>query len=590
MRRFALNIADFEVLQKNDSLFEVSIMKKLLVIVLILLLCGLSAPAEEVVESADEALQQCATLDEQLAVLNEVATDGTAALDTPGWKEKLTVPMAEELPLDLRPVASEPDRVDTLPEMLTEVRFIAVLEDCESLYGEDGLGELSLLGDFQARLPEPNRARNLSEAEAVLYVRRTLRRNSSYIGGEAYDNITTVTAFPRGGEAVMLYSGSNKPPAMGMGSRLVAASIPMEEVWSAVRPFFQSVISLEYPEGTASFRRTANGYALAGLDGAFERYEIPAEVEGLPVVGIEQCDCFTLEALVLPESLEWIGIGAMRCRYLSQINFPAALRRIADKAFEYPNALTQLDLNEGLEIIGSEAFTGVERVKTLYLPSTLIKIGSDAFGKTAIDCPSVAIPEGLRGLWGMLVKGDLLCAWLPTSVEDIANSLWIDGLIVCAPEGSYAAEYAVSHDMPFIACATPEDMPKASFHEDGDYRYGIVGNQAVLLAYTGSETEVTVPETLGGSPVTIIHSRAFSGLEALREVRFPETMEVISGFLFIDCPQLEAVCFPASAWSVDLFALNTSADSNPIAWVPAESKAREVAEARGWNWRETPVQ
>ena len=55
MRRFALNIADFEVLQKNDSLFEVSIMKKLLVIVLILLLCGLSAPAEEVVESADEA-------------------------------------------------------------------------------------------------------------------------------------------------------------------------------------------------------------------------------------------------------------------------------------------------------------------------------------------------------------------------------------------------------------------------------------------------------------------------------------------------------------------------------------------------------
>ena len=565
-------------------------MKKLLIIVLILLLFGLSTLAEDVVETAAEALQQCATLDDQLAVLDAVATDEAAALDTPGWKESLIVPMAEELPFDLRPTEGEPERVDALPEALTGARFIVVFEDCESLYGEEGPGELSLLGDLQARLPESNRAQSLNEAEAVLFVRRTLRRNSSYIGGEAYDNITTVLAFPRGGEAVMLYSGSNKPPAVGVGSRLVAASIPMEEVWSAVRPFFQSVISLEYPEGTASFRRTANGWAMVGLEGVFESYEIPAELEGLPVIGIEGCDCFTLEALVLPESVEWIGIGAMRCRNLSQINFPASLRRIADKAFEYSNALTQLDLNEGLEVIGSEAFTSVERVKTLYLPSTLNKIGNDAFGKTAIDCPSVAIPEGLRGLWGMLTKGDLLCAWLPTSVEDIANSLWIDGLIVCAPESSYAAEYAVSNDMPFIACATPEDMPEASFHEEGDYRYGIVGNKAVLLAYTGSESEVNVPETLGDCPVTIIHARAFSGLEALREVHFPETMEVLSGFLFIDCPQLEAVWFPASAWSVDLFALNTSADSNPIVWVPAGSKAREVAEARGWNWRETPVQ
>ena len=566
-------------------------MKKLLVTALILslLLCTAPSLAEDAVGAAAEALQQCATLDDQLAMLDALATDEAAALDTPGWKESLIVPLKEELSADLRPGAGEAEGVDTLPEALAGARFIAVFEDCSALYGEDGPGELSLLGDFQARLPEPNRARSLAEAEAVLYVRRTLRHNSNYIGGEAFDSITTVTAFPKGGEAVRLYSDSNDPPAMGVGSRLVAASIPMEEVWSGVRPFFQSVLTLEYPEGTASFRRTANGYALVGLDGDFESFEIPAEVEGLPVVGIEKCNSFHLRSLVLPENVEWIGIGAMECYDLREINFPASLRRIADKAFEYPNALRRLDLNEGLEAIGAEAFTGVERVEAVNLPSTLKKIGSDAFRKTAFDCPSVAIPEGVKGLWGMLDRGDLLCAWLPASVENIANSLWIDALIVCAPEGSYAAEFAVSHDMPFIACATPEDMPEASFHEEGDWRYGIVGDQAVLLEYTGSEAELSVPETLGGCPVTIVHAGAFSGLEALREVRFPETIEAFGGFLFSDCPQLEAVWFPASAWSVDIFAMGTSADPNLTAWVPAGSKAQEVAEDRGWNWKETPV-
>ena len=566
-------------------------MKKLLAILIALFLLSYALPAlaEDVVAATAETLKLCATLDEHLAALDALATDQAAALDTPGWTESLIIPLTEELPGDLRPGTGEAEGVDALPEALAGARFIVVWEDCRELYGEEGPGELSLLGDFQVRLPEINRARSLEEAEAVLCVRRTLRHNSNYIGGEAFDSVTTVTAFLRGGEAVRLYSGANDPPPMGVGNRLVAAAVPMEEVWSAVRRFFQSVVSLEYPEGTASFRRTANGYALAGLGDEFESYEIPAEVEGLPVVGIENCNSRLLNTLLLPENEEWIGLGAMRCYNLLQINFPNSLRRIADKAFEFPNALRQLDLNEGLEVIGSEAFTGVARVREVNLPSTLKEIGSDAFEKTAFDCPSVAIPEGVRELWGILDKGDLLCAWLPASVEEIANSLWIDALIVCAPEGSYAAEFAVSRDMPYIPCATPEDMPEASFHEDGDWRYGIVGDQAVLLQYTGSETEVSVPETLGGCPVTIVRANAFSGLEALKEVHFPETVEAFAGFLFVDCPQLEAVWFPASARIVDIFAMGTSADPNLTAWVPAGSKAQEVAEDRGWNWKETPV-
>ena len=143
-------------------------MKKLLAILIIfsLLLCAIPSLAEDAVGAAAEALKQCASLDDQLAVLDTLATDGTAALDAPGWTDSLSVPLTEELPVDLRPGTDAPEHVDALPEALIGARFIAVFEDCTALYGEDGLGELSLLGDFQARLPEPNRARNLAEAEA----------------------------------------------------------------------------------------------------------------------------------------------------------------------------------------------------------------------------------------------------------------------------------------------------------------------------------------------------------------------------------------------------------------------------------------
>ena len=58
------------------------------------------------------------------------------------------------------------------------------------------------------------------------------------------------------------------------------------------------------------------------------------------------------------------------------------------------------------------------------------------------------------------------------------------------------------------------------------------------------------------------------------------------GFLFVDYPQLEDVWFPASARIVDIYALNTTLDPNITTWVPAGSRAREVAGKRGWNWKE----
>ena len=104
-------------------------MKKLISILISLsvLLCAVSGMAEDVVATAAGALSQCVTLDEQLAVLDALGTDGAAALDAPGWAELLTVPLTEALPGDLLPGTGEPERVDALSDALTEARFIAII-------------------------------------------------------------------------------------------------------------------------------------------------------------------------------------------------------------------------------------------------------------------------------------------------------------------------------------------------------------------------------------------------------------------------------------------------------------------------------
>ena len=104
-------------------------MKKFFSILLPLaLLCALPAFGEDVVVAATKTLEQCATLDDQLAVLDALATDEAAALDTPGWKESLIVPLTEELPADLLPGTDAPEGVSTLPEALAGARFIAVYQ------------------------------------------------------------------------------------------------------------------------------------------------------------------------------------------------------------------------------------------------------------------------------------------------------------------------------------------------------------------------------------------------------------------------------------------------------------------------------
>ena len=536
-------------------------MKKLIVIALILslLLCGLPALAEGALEAAAEAIQAATTLDEQLAALSGISAEDAAGLEDAQRTAELNVAPAGELPAELIPDVENAEKADGLPETLRDARFIVVRDDFDT----DGsllLMRRTLSGSFLARLPEANRARSLAEADAVLYITESYQKRGDYIG-TAYNRVYTLYAKALDSGKVWQIAGTaTTPPYSGHGV-LAGVRLAWGSLWRRFEPAILNVpLVVEYPEGTASFRVTEGGCCMIGLEGEFSRFEVPAEVEGRTVVGIEKIKSSDLEELILPEGLVWIeGRNAIECQFLERIHFPSTLRRIAgEDVFWYTpwpgHPLDTLDFNEGLEEIGEDSLYGRRGIRSITLPSTLRSLGT-GFLKNGLGCSWVALPDGLEKLPGQFLSasGYVVCVFMPASITDFAMNALNEGFIyVYTPEGSPASQWAEERGIAWRPCDSADDMPKPEIQREGDYEYLILDGEAVLLKYYGKEAEVTVPAALGGAPVAVIKSAAFTRLnennfwDGIRALRLPDTVKLIEAGCVADMKYLEALYIPGA--------------------------------------------
>jgi len=84
----------------------------------------------------------------------------------------------------------------------------------------------------------------------------------------------------------------------------------------------------------------------------------------------------------------------------------------------------------------------------------------------------------------------------------------------------------------------------APAENEGDFAYSVIGGKAVITAYTGSAAVLTVPDTLGGYPVTSIRYCAFRECAALTQVTLPHGVISIGSNAFRDCFALESITLP----------------------------------------------
>lgn len=102
------------------------------------------------------------------------------------------------------------------------------------------------------------------------------------------------------------------------------------------------------------------------------------------------------------------------------------------------------------------------------------------------------------------------------------------------------------------ACLTaPAAFAAETTPPTSDYTYTITKNNTVTITgYTGSDTTLTVPAMLDGSPVTEIAADAFAEQTKLTSVTLPDGLKKIADDAFFNCTSLKAITLPDSVTSL----------------------------------------
>ncbi|MDE5828715.1 MAG: leucine-rich repeat domain-containing protein [Duncaniella sp.] len=144
--------------------------------------------------------------------------------------------------------------------------------------------------------------------------------------------------------------------------------------------------------------------------------------------------CYSLTKATLPADLKAVAFGMFNtCTSLDKLELPDGLETIGAEAFSNI-AVTELQLPEGMTAVGEDAFHGCAALESLTLPSTLSEIGEYAFG----------LCTGLKDIYSKIVYPSATKAF--TGVD-------YNSAVVYIPEGTkelYCASEGWSNFVNFV--------------------------------------------------------------------------------------------------------------------------------------------
>ena len=105
-------------------------------------------------------------------------------------------------------------------------------------------------------------------------------------------------------------------------------------------------------------------------------------------------------------------------------------------------------------------------------------------------------------------------------------------------DGEYSFE---SSEQPFSEESSDEDVVYS-----GDYGYTLVNTVAMICAYKGKDTEITLPSELDGYTVTAVTDEAFSGNTSIKRITLSDTVVNVGEGAFVGCSSLEYVFIGSS--------------------------------------------
>ena len=176
--------------------------------------------------------------------------------------------------------------------------------------------------------------------------------------------------------------------------------------------------------------------------------------------------------------------------YIEVLNTDEALRAIGEYAFIDCVNLSEVNTASGLVYIGVGAFANTYSLIRIDLDVTSVPaIPAYCFANSGVA--EVSLPETCASIGNCAFQNcsSLAKIAIPASVAEIADSAFenCDNLVIYTTTGSYAVDYAVAHDIPYVLTDAPQPAQIILGDSDGD------GEVTILDATTIQRTLVGLP-------------------------------------------------------------------------------------------------
>ncbi len=234
----------------------------------------------------------------------------------------------------------------------------------------------------------------------------------------------------------------------------------------------------------------------------------------------------------------------------SDITIPAALggcpvTKLGEWMFLSCDNLTTVNIPDSVSIIGEGAFYGCSNLVSITIPNSITKIGVDAFAG-CIHLVSVTIPDSVSAIYEgtFYYCESLTTVTIPDNVTYVGENAFyycynLTNVYYGGTEsqwGSISVDYGNDY------------LQNASVHfldlEDPNvtnYTYFVENGEITITGYTGSATDLVIPDTLGGYPVTTIGDYAFFNCDNLQSVTIPDSVTTIGEYVFEHSSNLQSV-------------------------------------------------
>lgn len=261
--------------------------------------------------------------------------------------------------------------------------------------------------------------------------------------------------------------------------------------------------------------------------------------------------CIRLKEVVMPSSVEHLGQYIFRrCESLETIVMPSGVNTIPSGMFSGCINLKNIELKSIITTIESNAFNNCNKLESFDLSNTK-KIGNDAFGfcrsLTSIDLGS-AVEIGDRAFNYCMGLRNIYIPKTVISIGSLSFGNLRNSIVYCADKSiksTWALDFCSGTECIFNSSLVLTYL---------DFVFVVINNNELKLTkYLGDEIEIIIPSELNGMKVTTIGEKAFY-MKNAEKITIPSTVKLIDNNAFSYCESLKHIEIPSSVKEIQKYA------------------------------------